>query len=86
MNDLKAAGTSVCKSTISNTLHRHGLISCSARKVPLLKHNHVKACLKFANDHLDDSISDWEKVLWSDETKIELFVSQQCQESLEEGE
>ncbi|KAI4880001.1 hypothetical protein NFI96_029183 [Prochilodus magdalenae] len=28
---------------------------------------------EFANEHLDDSESDWEKVLWSDETKIELF-------------
>uniref|UniRef100_A0A803K993 Tc1-like transposase DDE domain-containing protein n=1 Tax=Xenopus tropicalis TaxID=8364 RepID=A0A803K993_XENTR len=31
------------------------------------------AGLKFANEHLNDSVSDWEKVLWSDETKIELF-------------
>ncbi|KAI4885888.1 hypothetical protein NFI96_032830 [Prochilodus magdalenae] len=34
---------------------------------------HVQARLKFATEHLDDSESDWEKVLWSDETKIELF-------------
>uniref|UniRef100_UPI001658C8D3 hypothetical protein n=1 Tax=Salmonella sp. S103_04178 TaxID=2665595 RepID=UPI001658C8D3 len=46
---------------------------CRARKVPLLKKAHVQARLKFANEHLDDSESDWEKVLWSDETKIELF-------------
>src|SRR4029434_1892953 len=38
VNDLKAAGTSV---TIGNTL-RHGLKSCSARKVPLLKEAHVQ--------------------------------------------
>ncbi len=29
--------------------------------------------LKFAKDHLDDSEEAWEKVMWSDETKIELF-------------
>ncbi|KAI4882550.1 hypothetical protein NFI96_034484 [Prochilodus magdalenae] len=28
---------------------------------------------KFANEHLDDSETDWEKVLWSKETNIELF-------------
>uniref|UniRef100_A0A8C7F607 L3MBTL histone methyl-lysine binding protein 3 n=1 Tax=Oncorhynchus kisutch TaxID=8019 RepID=A0A8C7F607_ONCKI len=27
----------------------------------------------FSNDHLDDPEEDWEKVMWSDETKIELF-------------
>ncbi|KAK6320198.1 hypothetical protein J4Q44_G00093050 [Coregonus suidteri] len=73
VNDLKRAGTTVSKKTISNTLRRHGLKSCSARKVPLLKPAHVQAHLKFANDHLDDPEEEWEKVMWSDETKIELF-------------
>ncbi|KAK6298276.1 hypothetical protein J4Q44_G00313310 [Coregonus suidteri] len=73
VNDLKRAGTTVSKKTISNTLRRHGLKSCSTRKVPLLKPAHVQARLKFANDHLDDPEEEWEKVMWSDETKIELF-------------
>ncbi|KAK6313993.1 hypothetical protein J4Q44_G00154520 [Coregonus suidteri] len=33
VNDLKRAGTTVSKKTISNTLRRHGLKSCSARKL-----------------------------------------------------
>uniref|UniRef100_A0AAY5L890 Transposase Tc1-like domain-containing protein n=1 Tax=Esox lucius TaxID=8010 RepID=A0AAY5L890_ESOLU len=73
VNDLKRAGTTVSKKTISNTLRCHGLKSCSTRKVPLLKPAHVQARLKFANDHLDDPVEEWEKVMWSDETKIELF-------------
>ena len=72
VNDLKGAGTPVSKKTISNTLRRHGLKSCGARKVPLLKPVHVQARLRFANDHLDDQEEEWEKVMWS-ETKIELF-------------
>ena len=73
MNQLKAAGTTVTKETVGNTLRRHGLKSCSARKVPLLKKKHVQARMKFATDHLDDSEEAWKKVMWSDETKIELF-------------
>ncbi|XP_072771949.1 uncharacterized protein [Nerophis lumbriciformis] len=70
VNDLKRAGTTVSKATISRTLRRSALKSCIARKV---KSAHVQARLKFANGHLDDSEEPWEKVMWSDETKIELF-------------
>ncbi len=70
VNDLQRAGTKVTKATISNTLRRQGLKSCSARRVPLLKPVHVQACLKFAREHLDDPEEDLENVIWSDETKI----------------
>ncbi len=73
VNDLKAAGTIVTKKTIGNTLRGEGLKSCSAHKVPLLKKAHVQARLNFTNIHLNDSEENWLKVLWSDETKIELF-------------
>ncbi|KAK3507021.1 hypothetical protein QTP70_000557 [Hemibagrus guttatus] len=69
VNYLKAAGTIVTKNTIGNTLCHEGLKSCSASKIPLLKKAHVHACLKFANEHLNDSEENWTKVLWSDETK-----------------
>ncbi len=52
VNDLQRAGTKVTKATISNTLRRQGLKSCSARCVPLLKPVHVQAHLKFAREHL----------------------------------
>ena len=71
VNDLKAVRTTVTKRTISNTLHREGLKSCCMCKVPLLKK--AQARLKFAEKHLDDPEEAWEKVMWSDETKIELF-------------
>src|SRR4029434_6517668 len=58
VNDLKAAGTTVTKKTIGNTLRRNGLKYCSTRKVPLLKEAHVQGRLKFANEHLNDSKED----------------------------
>ncbi|KAJ4918703.1 hypothetical protein JOQ06_022960 [Pogonophryne albipinna] len=65
VNDLQRAGTKVTKATISNTLRRQGLKSCSARRVPLLKPVHVQARLKFAREHLDDPEEDWENVICS---------------------
>ncbi len=38
-------------------------------RLPHLKKSHVQACLKLSKD----SDENWVKVLWSDETKIELF-------------
>ncbi|CAI5670205.1 unnamed protein product [Oreochromis niloticus] len=73
VNDLQRAGTKVTKVTISNTLKRQGIKSRSARRVPLLKPVHVQARLKFAREHMDDTAEDWENVMWSDETKVELF-------------
>ncbi len=41
VNDLKRAGTTVSTVTISNTLHRHGLKSCSARKMSPCSSQHM---------------------------------------------
>ncbi len=73
VNYLKAAVTTVTKKTIGTTLRHEGLKSCSAHNIPLLKKVHVQARLKFANEHLNDSVENWVKVLWSDVTKIEHF-------------
>ena len=73
VNYLKAVGTTVKKRTNSSTLHCEGLKSCCVHKVLLLKKAHVPARLKNAKEHLDDPEEAWEKVMWSDETKIELF-------------
>ena len=37
------------------------------------KANHKKARLEFAKMHIDKPLSFWENVLWTDETKLELF-------------
>ena len=48
--------TSVTKKTVGNTLYCNGVKSCCACKVPLLKKAHVQARLKFASEHLNDSV------------------------------
>ena len=66
-------GVSVYQETISCSLHKAGLHEQVARKKPLLKKTHLKAHMEFVKKHLYDTAGMWRKVLWSDETKIELF-------------
>ena len=71
---LKETGTKVYISTVKLVLYRHNLKGHSARKKPLLQNHHTKARLRFATAHGDKDRTFWRNVLWSDETKIELFV------------
>ena len=50
-----------------------GLQSYGARKIPLLAKCHIKVQLEFANNFLLKPASFWDKIIWSDETRIELF-------------
>ena len=69
-------GVSVHRTTISRTLHRVGLYGRVARRKPLLSAKNKMARFEFAKRHVGDSQNVWRKVLWSDETKIELFGHQ----------
>ncbi len=61
------------KSTITAALHESGLYGRVARRKPLLSVRHMKAHMEYAKKHLKDSKMVTNKILWSDETKIELF-------------
>ena len=71
--DLEGAGIIVSKDTISRALYCTGFHSRSPRKVPLLKTKHVKDRLKFVKTYEKKGMQFWEKVIWSDEMKVELL-------------
>ena len=60
------------RTTLSAALHQSGLYGRVARW-PLLSKRHMIARLEFAKKHLKDTQTMRNKILWSDETKMELF-------------
>ena len=60
--------------TISAALHQSGIYGRVARQKPLLSKRHMTARLEFSKRHPKDSQIMRNKILWSDETKIELFA------------
>ena len=72
-NNLGEIGTKVSAQNIRCTLHKEGLHGCRPRKTPLLTQKHRKTRLEFAREHRDKDQHFWSSVLWSDETKMELF-------------
>ena len=71
--DLASSGVDVSRNTVVRALHRGGLQGHRPRRTPLLKERHIKARLKFAREHLKGKDEFWKSVLWSDETKLDLF-------------
>lgn len=55
VDDQKTVGTTVTMNTTDNTRHHNGLKSCSPGEVPLLNKEHVKACLTFSSENLNES-------------------------------
>ncbi len=68
-------GQLVSAQTIRHTLQQVGLHGRRPRRKPLLKLAHKKACKQFAEDNLAKSMNYWNHVLWSDESKVNLFDS-----------
>ncbi len=66
-------GVTISRDTIQRTLQRNGMHGCRPRKKPLLKPRHKKARLEFARAHADKDEDYWDSILWSAETKINVF-------------
>lgn len=59
--------------TIRRRLGEKGLKGCKARKKPWLSEANRKKRLNWAKFHQDWSAQDWAKVVWSDESNIEVI-------------
>lgn len=70
---LENSGVKVHVSTVKRTLNKHDLYGRKARRKPLLTPRHKKARLAYAKEHIDKNAAFWDKIMWSDETKVELF-------------
>ncbi len=66
-------GVTISRDTIRCTLQKNGMHGCRPRKKPLLKPRHKKNGLEFARAYADKDEDYWDSILWSDETKINVF-------------
>ncbi|ETN97425.1 hypothetical protein RFI_40104, partial [Reticulomyxa filosa] len=67
--------TKVSYATVTRTLKRNGLIAVTKKKKTNLEKIHINARIEFANEHKIWTVDDWKKVMFSDETKINLCGS-----------
>lgn len=74
-NMLKDRKKEVTESTIRRYLIGMGLKGRISCRKPLLSKKHIKARLEWAKKRYNWTKEDWKKVIWSDETKINLFGS-----------
>uniref|UniRef100_A0A8C5Q1T4 Transposase n=1 Tax=Leptobrachium leishanense TaxID=445787 RepID=A0A8C5Q1T4_9ANUR len=74
-NTLQEVGVCVSKSTIKRRLHQSEYRGFTTRCKPLVSLKNRKARLEFAKQHLTKPSQFWNKILWTDETKINLYQS-----------
>ncbi|KAL0152022.1 hypothetical protein M9458_052667 [Cirrhinus mrigala] len=72
-DDMMKAGTSASVATIRRALNNQGLHGRTPRRTPLLTSRSIRSQLEYARRNLDKTTEFWETVLWTDETKLELF-------------
>ncbi len=74
-NTLQEVGVCVSKSTIKRRLHQSEYRGFTTRCKPLVSLKSRKARLEFAKRHLKKPSQFWNNILWTDETKINLYQS-----------
>ncbi len=70
---LASIKVNVHDSTIRKRLYKNGIHGRVPRQKPLQTKKNIKTRLTFAKDYLDYPKDFWATILWTDETKVELF-------------
>lgn len=65
----------VTPQTVRNVLHRHDLRSRVSRRKPLISEKNRKLRLEFAKNYLDKDTHFWDSVIFTDESKFNIFGS-----------
>jgi transposase len=68
----RECGLNVSKKTIARRLKEVGIRKRVARTKPHLSLQHMEARLLWAREHENWTVEDWEKVIWSDESSIQV--------------
>lgn len=69
----ETSGKSVSASTIRRALHKNGLHGRVPRKKPYISKANQKKRIKFARKYQNEAPNFWENILYSDESKFEIF-------------
>ncbi|KAG1461961.1 hypothetical protein G6F56_005615 [Rhizopus delemar] len=64
--------TEVSTATISRELHNLCYSKRTAARKPFIKEKHRKDRFRFAREHKDWTLDQWRKVIWTDESSIEI--------------
>lgn len=70
-----ATETEICPQTVRNRLNQTGLHGCVPRKKPLISKRNKTKRLNFAREHVNKPPEFWQSILWSDESKFNIFGS-----------
>ena len=65
----------VCAQTTRRALQKAGFQAKVKPKKPALSNDNIKKRLNWAYKHRHWTVKDWEKVIWSDETRVNCFGS-----------
>ena len=71
-NISKIVNVPISKATVSRRLHENGYRRYIARKKPYLSAKNIKERLEWAKLYKDWTIEQWKKVVWSDETMLQI--------------
>ena len=73
--ELQSEGIYLSWSTVRRRLISDGFHGYTARCKPLISEKNRRMRLEFARKYLNKPVSFWKSILWTDETKINLYQS-----------